>query len=257
MPPHARVTPSSEVLILLAAPDVAAVRVGDLGTVSVQEAAGLPAGDHAVAFRETSPSDGVIVPPGTAAQWIQRNVTPRRPIILTALDRSGNPLPFSASALAHYSPNPSPQLERETTTSAAHARCAVTAALPGLTVESIRGLTSVEAEPYAGAGALRSCAWQTYGFRNKRFQVAVLLNATAPGTRPGPIWDATPLAGHPGIVSVDNAPMTSDNSLLARRVGNAWLVVAPWVGYPGYPTLAQRLKVLAALHITRLDLTKP
>jgi hypothetical protein len=253
--PRGRVTPSSEVFILLAAPDVAAVRVGDLGTVRVQDAAGLPPGDHAIVFREVAASAGVIVPPGTTPQWIRRFVTPRRAIVLTALDRSGNPLPFSAAALAHY--RPTLQSGRDTTTNVAHSRCAVTGRLPGLTLQTVRGLTNVAAEPYTGPGALRSCVWQTYRFDGKRFQVAVLLDATAPGTRPGPIWDATPLAGHPGIVAVQHAPSTPDNALVARRVGNAWLAAAPWVGYPGYPTLAQRLQVLAALRITRLDLSHP
>jgi len=252
--PRGRVTPSGEVFISLAAPDVAAVRVGDLGTVKVQDAAGLPPGDHAIAFRLAAPTAGVIVPPGATPQWIRRYVTPRRAIVLTALDRSGNPLPFNAAALAHYRPL-GLQSGRDTTTIAAHSRCAVTASLPGLTLQSVRGLTNVAAEPYTGPGALRSCVWQTYRFDGERFQVAVLLDATAPGTRPGPIWDATPLAGHPGIVAVQHAPNTPDNALVARRVGNAWLVAAPWVGYPGYPTLAPRLQVLAALRITRLDLS--
>jgi len=254
--------PSGGVLdILLAAPDVAAVRVGDLGTVKVQNFPGLPPGDHAVAFRENAGSIGTIVPPGATPTWIQQYAHLRGSpaIVLTALDSSGNALPFRLTpALRRFFPaitgpfGPPPGGNR--TTSTTKSRCGVAEQTPGLSLQLVSGLTKVAAEPYAGPGALLSCLWETYGFEGKRFQVAVLLDAATPGARPGPIWDAKTLPGHPGIVAVTNAPGTADNALVARRDGNAWLVAAPWVGYPGYPTLSQRLKVLAAFHVTRIDL---
>lgn len=256
-----RVPAGGVVDMLLTAPDVAAVRVGDLGTVRVQDAPGLPPGDHAVVFRETAGSIGTIVPPGASATWIQRYAHLRGSpaIVLTALDSSGHVLPFRITgALKQFFPaltGPFSPSARNRTTSTDKSRCAIAEHVPGLTtLQWLSGVTRIVAEPYAGPGALLSCVWETYGFQGKRFQVAVLLNAATPGSRPGPIWDAKPLPGHPGIVAVTDAPSTADNAIVARRVGDAWLVAAPWVGYPGYPTLSQRLEVLAAFHITRVDL---
>ncbi len=243
--------------VMLTAPNVAAVRVGDLGTVRVQGVRGLPPGDHAVAFRETAGSIGTVVPPGATASWIRHNLADSPRIILTALDSSGNALPFSTTtALRRFYLRLRVERLRDWTTNAASGRCAVSEDLAGLTQQSSRALMRITAEPDAGSGALMSCLWAIYGFEDKRYQVAVMVNARTPGGQPGPIWDAKPLAGHPGIVAVQHAPSTPDNAIVARRVGNAWLVVAPWVGYPGYPTLGQHLEVLAALHVTRLDAGK-
>jgi hypothetical protein len=257
-----RVRAGGVVYMLLAAPDVAAVRVGGLGTVRVQDAPGLPPGDHAVAFRETAGSIGTVVPPGASVSWIRRfaHLRDSPAIVLTALDRSGHALPFRITgALKQFFPGltgvASNPPAHNKTTSTAKSRCGVAEHLPGLTLQLVSGLTNIAAEPYAGPGALLSCLWETYGFQGKRFQVAVLLNADTPGTRPGPMWDAQPLPGHSGIVAVMDAPSTADNAIVARRVGDAWLVAAPWVGYAGYPTLSQRLEVLAALHITRVNLS--
>jgi len=71
---------------------------------------------------------------------------------------------------------------------------------------------------------------------------AVLLNAQQPGSDPGPLPGATPVAGAAGIADFPSA------GLSARRVGNGWFV--------GGSGTAQRLRVLAALRITKLKLTR-
>ena len=43
-------------------------------------------------------------------------------------------------------------------------------------------------------------SWDTD--RGVSFQVAVLLNAQAPGQPPGELWGATPVSGHPGVVHI-------------------------------------------------------
>jgi len=252
-----RVPAGGLVYVMLTAPNVAAVRVGDLGTVRVQTVPGLPPGDHAIAFRETAGSIGTVVPPGATAAWIRRNLGDGPRIILTALDSSGKAVPFSTTAaLRQFYLRLRVERLRDWTTNAASGRCAVSEDVAGLAVQSSRALTRIAAEPDAGSGALLSCLWGIYRFEGKRYQVAVMLNASTPAAQPGPIWDAQSLAGHPGIVAVQHAPSTPDNAIVARRAGNASLAVAPWVGYPGYPSLRQRLEVLAALHLTRLDLGK-
>jgi hypothetical protein len=70
----------------------------------------------------------------------------------------------------------------------------------------------------------------------------VLLDARRPGRVLGALPGAAPVPGAPGIVDFAAA------SLSARRVGNAWLVVRGGSG------TRQRLRVLEALRISRLDL---
>jgi hypothetical protein len=243
-----------DLYMILAAPGVASVRVGDLGTIKAQSAPGLPPGDHAVVFRETAGSIGTVVPPGTSTAWTRRFLRGSPAIRLTALNSSGSTVPASrTSALLQFYSRPFGGVA-DHTTSAALGRCAVGEHLTGLSLESVSGFTKIIPKPSGGPGALLSCLWETYGFEGKRFQVAVLLNASHPGGRPAAIWDGVAVPGHPGIVTI-HSPDGPDNGLVARRVGNAWLAAAPWVGFPGWPTLNQTLQVLSAFHIARIDLS--
>jgi hypothetical protein len=84
---------------------------------------------------------------------------------------------------------------------------------------------------------------------------AILLDAQHPGSKPAPLPDATPVAGHPttynepGIPAPTpvrrrgNArmPLRGPLSITARRIGNAWLLVQ------SDGTLAQRLHLLDQL----------
>jgi len=121
-------------------------------------------------------------------------------------------------------------------------------------------VSTIVAQAAAGPDELMSCLTNTYPLTgpsyNTYLRVAVLLDARAPGHRPPPIWDATPLAGHPGIVKA--TPQASYNeAFVARRVGNAWLAVT--IGQATRlsqaAALKQSLEVLAAARITRLDLS--
>jgi hypothetical protein len=103
-------------------------------------------------------------------------------------------------------------------------------------------------EPVADAeGELfLSCVDTEFYLHGWPLDAAVLLNAEHPGRSPGQIPSATPLAGHPDELDAELG--NSSVSLTARRVGAAWLVVA------GGRNLAQRLRVLDALRISRLAL---
>ena len=77
--------------------------------------------------------------------------------------------------------------------------------------------------------------------------------AIRPGQVLGPIPGARPVPGQPGMVNLatgqfPSSLFTRNFGVTAKRVGNAWLVVQGGSG------LAQRVQVLNALRISKLDL---
>lgn len=116
--------------------------------------------------------------------------------------------------------------------------------LPGLTPEW--GHTLARITPITGAQGelLLSCIDTHYYLHGWPLTAAVLLNAQHPGAAPGPLPGTMQVVGATGIVDYPGA------GLSGRRIGNAWLVVSGGSG------TAQRLRVLAALHITQLKLTR-
>jgi hypothetical protein len=104
-----------------------------------------------------------------------------------------------------------------------------------------------------------SCLDAEYYLHGWPLQAAVLVDGHRPGHVLGPIPGAQPVPGHPDMVNLPlgrvswnyDTPITAGSpqySLTARRVGNAWLVVQGGYG------LAQRVQVLGALRISKLDL---
>jgi hypothetical protein len=104
----------------------------------------------------------------------------------------------------------------------------------GHVVSHIRAVTGSEGEVFV------SCIDTEYYLRGWPLDVAVLVDAAAPGQVLGPIPGASPVVGHPGIVDL------AAGSLTAEQIGEAWLVVQ------GGTSLAQRLRVLRALDIAKL-----
>jgi hypothetical protein len=83
--------------------------------------------------------------------------------------------------------------------------------------------------------------------------VGVLLDGHRPGQVLGPIPGARPVPGQPGIVDLPSGQFpsslfTRNFGVTAKRIGNAWLVAQGGSG------LAQRVQVLGALRISKLDL---
>jgi hypothetical protein len=114
--------------------------------------------------------------------------------------------------------------------------------LPGLTPEWGSTMTSLPiVRDYVGE-LFVSCVSTEYYLHGWPMVAAVLLDARHPGAVLGPIPGARPVSGYPDTVDF------ADASLNARRVGNAWLVVQ------GGPGSAQRMRVLKALRINKLDL---
>jgi hypothetical protein len=89
-----------------------------------------------------------------------------------------------------------------------------------------------------------SCVNTEYYLHGWPLQVAVLLDGRRPGQTLGPIPGARPIPGDPNMVDLAAGQTPA---LTAKRVGNAWLVAEGGSG------LAQRIAVLNALRIRRLD----
>jgi hypothetical protein len=252
--PKSHATARGRIYLLLAAPDVAAVRVGDLGTIPVQDAPGLPPGDRAVAFRVPSADTRTVLAPGQLSQDTQQPHTSGA-ITLTALDKSGGPIKFAGATVLNRLwlplwPHKSwPAGEFANWPSGV---CAVTNSnqlvpFNGMAVTAM----GVVAQPAAAPSAFLSCLNQVYVVGHNELEVTVLLNAREPSRPAAPLWGARRLPGHPRIVAVKGPSSSSlPGPTVARRSRNAWLVVGP---YSGCPTLKQSLKVLSSLHVTRLD----
>ena len=127
--------------------------------------------------------------------------------------------------------------------------------LPGVCELAQRGLRALTPEwghvikvipsyPDAVGELFVSCVDTHYYLQGWPLTAAVLLDARDPGYVLGGIPGAQPVAG---FASTVNAP---GGRLTARRIGNAWLVVQGGSG------LAQRLQVLGALRIGKLDLSR-
>ena len=131
--------------------------------------------------------------------------------------------------------------------------------LPALRAEFGHTVAAIPLQPDAVSEVFVSCIDAEYYLNGWPLQAGVLLDSHRPGQVLGPIPGARPIPGHPEIVNLPlgQVPWNYDGSisadspqfsLTAKRVGNAWLVVQGGYG------LAQRVQVLNALRISKLDL---
>jgi len=131
--------------------------------------------------------------------------------------------------------------------------------LPALHVQFGHTIAWIAPVPDALGEVFLSCVDTEYWMDGWPLQAAVLLDGHRPGRVLGPIPGARPVPGQPDMVNLPlgrvplnyDTPISADSpqlSLTAKRVGNAWLVVQGGYG------LAQRVQVLNALRITKLDL---
>jgi hypothetical protein len=246
-------------------PQVAAVRIGDR-TIRTFTSSELPAGDRAAVFflaagapapvvgwRPGQPIDSRMrVPrPGPRLRWTSIPTTAVLP-----LDSAGHVLPTAAPGpdygyvrgwsfwQAPSAVTPSIHEPRY------HGRTRPRAGVCELAQHGLSGLTpewgsTIKSLPivknYVGE-LFVSCVSTEYYLHGWPMVAAILLDARHPGAVPGPIPGARPVPGDSDVVDFAGA------SLSARRVGNAWLVLQG-----GYGT-TQRVRVLRALGINRLDL---
>lgn len=253
---------------VITGPQVAAVRIGDR-TIRTFTSSELPAGDRAAVFFLPAGSPQPIVG-WQAGQPIHSYTRIPGPhsgpnpstwekvptVALLPLDSSGNPIPTTFS----YPDTPFPSFWQTPQAITPHIQeapyhgptqpradgiCQLSEhGLPGLT--PAWGHTIARIQPVNGSlGELfLSCVDAEYYLHGWPLATGVLLDAHRPGRVLDPLPGATPVSGAPEVVDFPSA------ALSARRIGNAWLVVRGGSGS------RQRLQVLEALRISRLDLRR-
>jgi hypothetical protein len=231
---------------VLTGPEVAAVRVGEL-TIPTFSDSRLPVGDRAAVFFRRAAAPPAVVIPGLSG--------PRGAVLVVPLDAAGHvisvrPL-YPSTTPSRYWQAPTavtPTIHEPPYNGPTHplpGACELGQhGLPGLVpefghvVRHIRAVTGSEGEVFV------SCVDTEYYLRGWPLDVAVLVDAAAPGQVLGPIPGASPVVGHPGVVNLAAGPFPG--SLTAEQIGEAWLVVQ------GGASLAQQLRVLRALDVAKL-----
>lgn len=265
--PVERVGRRGEILVLLAAPAVSAVRVSRLGTIHPLALPGLPAGDRAVIVYRPPGAIGTVLPPDGTVKQLQGFEAVPHPVgvTLTPLGRDGRALPqISAESPARSFTLPVSYWQAPSAESA-RGRCALQAPA-GASLRWGEAATRIAPDATAPAGTYLTCLDAWYASGRSSVEVAVLLDARAPGrARPLPLWDARPLAGHPGVFALPASyrrPFSARSlaisgarhvrlsreivpETLLRREGDAWLLVR----YDA--SLSQRLAFLDALRLSR------
>jgi hypothetical protein len=163
---------------------------------------------------------------------------------LTPLDRSGSQIPRGSKTsrrelLLRQQVGLEPIRSWKRPQAIAQGVCKLSAAgLAGLTPEWGRVVTHLTPAPGMIGDGFISCVDTEFYFDNWPIDAAVLVDAAHPGAaRPVAIPNLTPVRGHPGLLS----GKAGNGGLLARRVGEAWVVIEGGSG------LAQRLEVMAHL----------
>ncbi|MGI8715963.1 MAG: hypothetical protein ACR2NR_22840 [Solirubrobacteraceae bacterium] len=269
-PPSGAKPKGDSIGFVVTGPQVAAVRIGKR-TIRTFTSSLLPAGDRAAVFflAARAPTPSVGWRPGQAIKSHQRVPTAPGPgsrarsisiptTALLALDATGHVIPTAFPTAGSgfvrgwsFWQAPSavtPKIHEPSYHGGTRPRPGVCQlgqhGLPELTAEWGSMMTSLPTvKDYVGELFL-SCVSTEYYLHGWPITAAVLLDAGHPGAELRPIPGARPVPGHPDVVDFAEA------SLSAQRVGNAWLIVHGGSG------TTQRIRVLQALHITKLDLNK-
>ena len=271
------------VAYVVTGPQVLAVRIGSR-TIRTASSPTLPAGDRAAVF--FIPAKGAFPIPGWRPGLPVRGYlrgTHLPFIAMLPLDRSGRVIasapPFTgppspgsfpltwmaANAVTRWWPLPGFTVPYHH--SGYHGRthpgpgvCELAQqGLPALHAEFGHTVATISPDHEALGQVFVSCIDSEYYLHGWPLQAGVLLDGHRPGQVLGPIPGARPVPGQPDMVNLPagrvpwnyGSPVTADSpqfSLTAKRVGDAWLVVQGGSG------LAQRVQVLGALRISKLDL---
>ena len=253
---------------VITGPQVAAVRIGNR-TIRTFTSPELPAGDRAAVFflPAGSPQPTVGWQPGQPVHSYMRVPGPHSGanpstwqklptvallpldstghVIATRFDYPDTPFPSFWQAPRAITPQIHEPPYHGPTHPRADGICRLSQhGLPGLA--PAWGHTIARIQPVRGSlGELfLSCVDTEYYLHGWPLATGVLLDARRPGQALSPLPGASPVPGVPGAVDFPSA------SLSARRVGDAWIVVRGGSGN------RQRLRVLEALRISRLDLRR-
>ena len=271
-------TRGNTVAYVLTGPQVWAVRIGSR-TIRTITSAALPSGDRAAVFfvPATGPAPVVFIPglptgppPGKHPPGMNNIHTIR----IVPLDRSGQVIATSSCIAPSQAPPVTwlaPDAVRRwwplngfTVPYQGPGYHAPPRPRPGVCELAQHGLPALHVQfghtvawisPVNGAlgEVFLSCVDAEYYLDGWPLQVGVLLDGHRPGQVLGPIPGARPVPGQPDIVNLATGQFPSslfsrNFGVTAKRVGNAWLVAQGGSG------LAQRVQVLNALRISKLDL---
>lgn len=237
------VTTVTSVLMLMTAPQVAAVRVSPTLTVDTRADGALPDGYRLALAIEQSSTRGAL----------HLRTYYRQPVALNASGdaiavKSGLVVPFDAAVnwqrAAVATLKPLPNEARRPPAGACEidtGRVRGAQPLGGRLVEHVRGFTALAGSAYL------TCATVHLNYHGAAVTADLLLDARHPGTAPAPFPYATALS--PSLENVEQ-PDWSLATFSARRVGPAWLVVQ------SAGSLAQRLAILRQLGAC-VGLTRP
>jgi hypothetical protein len=97
--PEEKVGPAGEIDAIFTSPGVTAMRVAHLGTFRAESAPGLPPGARQIVFYRPPGSRGTVLPPGLSPQVLQGSERAQQGPALTEtlLDASGHPIPIEKS----------------------------------------------------------------------------------------------------------------------------------------------------------------
>ena len=235
----AKTTPiSTTTLVLVTEPEVAAVRVSPTLTLLTRADRQLPSGYRiAIAVQQALGTKTALRggPGAPTAVALDRHGRPIRATARTA--RLSDPAVFWQAKAAGRASKGSPLA-----TSPPPGGCEIdTSGLAGATseygfvVRRIRGFPQLSAEDYL------SCASTDFTYHGRVVLAAILLDAQHPGAAPASLPNASQVSQQPQAFSLATLPTGGSESITARRVGDAWLVIQ------ATGSVRERLAVLAGL----------
>ncbi len=241
--PNGIITKGGALEYFLTGPSVASVRIGAHLIVTPRSEPGLPAGDRAVVFYLPAGSPE-IDPPWFPAEQLSLPHGAKT-LSVVAVGQNGAPIPVDQGARQFRLPARFWERPEKPPSGA----CAL-AAPPSY--HAYRGTTAIRLEPESDVegAALTSCLSVDYNVAGTTLTAAVLVNARSPTSAPPPLFGASPVTGHPGVVNREEDTGLNSGRLIAftaRRDGNAWIVVEGGRGP------AQRIKALRSLHVARIE----
>jgi hypothetical protein len=249
------------VAFVVTGPAVAAVRVG-VRTIRTFTSPQLPAGDRAAVFfvPAHSPQPVLNLPAGKPIQHLKipgphgaHTIAVEAVVPLDAAGRAlpSRPSPTPIDATSFWQAPSAASSHHQTSRYHGRTRprpgpCELSEhGLPGLTPEWGRTITRIVPVTNAAGQLFVSCINTEYYLNRTPLNVGLLLDARHPGQTLDALPGAQPIHANQNLVAY------SAVNLAAKRIANAWLVVQ------GGSSQAQRLKVLHALRIVKLDVARP
>jgi hypothetical protein len=232
----AKTTPiSTTTLVLVAEPDVAAVRVSPTLTLLTRPDRQLPSGYRIAIAAQQALGKKTALPVGRVAVALDRHGRPIRATARTA--RLADPAVFwqakaadGASKGSRVATAPPPGgCEIDTN------RLAGATPEYGFVVQHVRGFPQLSAEDYL------SCASADFTYHGREVLAAILLDAQHPGATPALLPNVRRVSQRSRAFSLATSLAGGSASIAARRVGDAWLVVQ------AAGSVRERLAVLAGL----------